>query len=456
MSNLSSLKEEIIKLLNENKSEKTEVNKIVENFNKINHNLTLLYKELDKLQIEKPIEENEEVKNFSLIDQNFLDYIEVYIPKSLRYEINYSLMEFFNVLFNIKYFIILNNTNSTEQESIMINFCNNSLKIINNFRGSPFFQLLIRKAHLYLNFLFQKKKNLRTVLTELLNGFSIPHTINFKEFKTNLEKSEILTKCDSLSCKQKEEGIDLLANLISEGVTFAEQFELLTLSGPDIINTLLKSPSDEYAKAYGRFGNLLCSLLYNTKYKITLDPELLKPKDNQNLTNDNTVVKSNFSTETENFKLTGNLTVGENYGKKKQENVDEEENSYKNVTYILEDKVVEMEDLNENFSFLEKKDFELTFQKELLELNEQIVEICLLYVDLIIQYNRIFPLQYISYLILRRIYFIFPKYINNIGDKIIKALSNLAKFQGQFEWNTSLESRQLLQWLLTILDIKCF
>ena len=400
------------------------------------------------LQIEKPIEENEEVKNFSLIDQNFLDYIEVYIPKSLRYEINYSLMEFFNVLFNIKYFIILNNTNSTEQESIMINFCNNSLKIINNFRGSPFFQLLIRKAHLYLNFLFQKKKNLRTVLTELLNGFSIPHTINFKEFKTNLEKSEILTKCDSLSCKQKEEGIDLLANLISEGVTFAEQFELLTLSGPDIINTLLKSPSDEYAKAYGRFGNLLCSLLYNTKYKITLDPELLKPKDNQNLTNDNTVVKSNFSTETENFKLTGNLTVGENYGKKKQENVDEEENSYKNVTYILEDKVVEMEDLNENFSFLEKKDFELTFQKELLELNEQIVEICLLYVDLIIQYNRIFPLQYISYLILRRIYFIFPKYINNIGDKIIKALSNLAKFQGQFEWNTSLESRQFAYYLL--------
>ena len=448
MSNLSSLKEEIIKLLNENKSEKTEVNKIVENFNKINHNLTLFYKELDKLQIEKPIEENEEVKNFSLIDQNFLDYIEVYIPKSLRYEINYSLMEFFNVLFNIKYFIILNNTNSTEQESIIINFCNNSLKIINNFRGSPFFQLLIRKAHLYLNFLFQKKKNLRTVLTELLNGFSIPHTINFKEFKTNLEKSEILTKCDSLSCKQKEEGIDLLANLISEGVTFAEQFELLTLSGPDIINTLLKSPSDEYAKAYGRFGNLLCSLLYNTKYKITLDPELLKPKDNQNLTNDNTVVKSNFSTETENFKLTGNLTVGENYGKKKQENVDEEENSYKNVTYILEDKVVEMEDLNENFSFLEKKDFELTFQKELLELNEQIVEICLLYVDLIIQYNRIFPLQYISYLILRRIYFIFPKYINNIGDKIIKALSNLAKFQGQFEWNTSLESRQFAYYLL--------
>ena len=448
MSNISSLKTEILELLNKNKSDKIEVNQVVENFNKINHNLTIFYNELDKLSQEKPLEENEELKNFSLIDQNFLDYLEVYIPKSLRYEINYSLMEFYNVLFNIKYFMILNNTKISEQESIMIHFCNNSLKTINNFRGSPFFQLLIRKAHLYLNYLFQKKKNLRTVLTELINGFSIPHTINFKEFKNNLEKSEILTKCDSLSCKQKEEGIDLLANLISEGVTFAEQFELLTLSGPDIINTLLKSPSDEYAKAYGRFGNLLCSLLYNTKYKITLDPELLKPKDNQNLTNDNNVVKSNFNTETENFKLTGNLTVGENYGKKKQENLDEEENVYKNVSYILEDKVVEIADLNNNFNFLEKKNFELTFQKELLELNEQIVEICLLYVDLIIQYNRIFPLQYISYLILRRIYFIFPKYISNIGDKIIKALSNLSKFQGQFEWNTSLESRQFAYYLL--------
>ena len=448
MSNLSSLKSEIIELLNQNKSDKIEVNQIVENFNKVNLNLTKFYNELDKISEEKPLAENEEIKNFSLIDQNFLDYIQVYIPKSLRYEINYSIMEFFNKLFNIKYFMILNNTNKSEQESIMVHFCNDSLKIINNFRGSPFFQLLIRKAHLYLNYLFQKKKNLRTVLTELLNGFSIPHTINFKEFKNNLSKGEILSKCDSLSCKQKEEGIDLLANLISEGVTFAEQFELLTLSGPDIINTLLKSPSDEYAKAYGRFGNLLCSLLYNTKYCITLDPELLKPKDNQNLSNDNDVVKSNFSTETENFKLTGNLTVGENYGKKKEENADEEENNYKNVTYILDDKVITMEDLTKDFNFLEKKKFELTFQKELLELNEQIVEICLLYVDLIIQYDKIFPLQYISYLILRRIYFIFPQYIKSIKDKIIKALSNLSKFQGQFEWNTSLESRQFAYYLL--------
>ena len=447
MSKLESLKTKIIELLNKTSSEKTEVKEIVENFNEINDTLNIFYSEVEKLLEEVPLENNNELKNFSLITQKFIDNLEAFVPKTLRYEINYCLMKFYNTLFRTKFFIILNNINQNEQESIMINFCNISLKIINNFRGSPFFQLLIRKAHLYLSFLFQKKKNLRTVLTELINGFSIPHSINFKEFKNNLIKSEVLSKCDSDSCKYKEEGINLLANLISEGVTFAEQFELLTLSAPDIINTLLKSPSDEYAKAYGRFGNLLCSLLYNTKFLITLDPNLLKPSNNQNLNNDNTIVKSNFSTETENFKLTGNLTVGENYGKKKP-GEDEEELLPKNITYILEDKEIKVENLNENFNFLEKKHFELTFQKEILELNEQIVEICLLYVELIIQYDKIFPLQYISYLILRRIYFIFPKYIPMIGDKIIQALTNLSKFQGQFEWNTSLESRQFAYYLL--------
>ena len=447
MTKLDSLKAEILDLLNKVSSERIEVKEAFVHFNELNHKLNTFYSELENILKEKPLEENTELNNFSLIDKTFLECLEAFVQKSSRYEINYSLMKFFSILFNIKYFFILNNINIKEQESIMINFCNISLKIINNFRGSPFFQLLIRKAHLYLSFLFQKKKNLRVVLNELINGYSIPHTINFKEFKNNLTKSEVLSKCDSDSCKDKEEGINLLANLISEGVSFAEQFELLTLSAPDIINTLLKSPSDEYAKAYGRFGNLLCSLLYNTKFLITLDPNLLKPENNQTMNTDSTVVKSNFSTETENFKLTGNLTVGENYGKKKP-GEDEEELLPKNITYILDDKVIKVEELNDNFNFLEKKLYELTFQKDILELNEQIVEICLLYVDLIIQYDKIFPLQYISYLILRRIYFIFPKYRDNIGDKIIQSLTNLSKFQGQFEWNTSLESRQFAYYLL--------
>ena len=162
MSKVESLKKQIIELLNKTSSEKIEVNQITQNFIEINNNLNLFYSEVEKSLEEQSLEENNELKNFSLIDQNFVDSLEAFVPKSSRYEINYSLMKFYNILFNTKYFIILNNVNQSEQESIMIHFCNNSLKIINNFRGSPFFQLLIRKAHLYLNYLFSKEKKFKS------------------------------------------------------------------------------------------------------------------------------------------------------------------------------------------------------------------------------------------------------------------------------------------------------
>ena len=137
MSKIESLKNEILELLNKTSSEKIEVNQVVQNFIEINNKLNIFYSEVDKLlEVNSIIEENNELKNFSLIDKNFVDYLEAFVPKSLRYEINYSLMKFYNILFNIKYFIILNNINQSEQELIMINFC---LKIIITFRKVYFF-----------------------------------------------------------------------------------------------------------------------------------------------------------------------------------------------------------------------------------------------------------------------------------------------------------------------------
>ena len=137
MSKIESLKNEILELLNKTSSEKIEVNQVVQNFIEINNKLNVFYSEVDKLlEVNSIIEENNELKNFSLIDKNFVDYLEAFVPKSLRYEINYSLMKFYNILFNIKYFIILNNINQSEQELIIINFC---LKIIITFRKVYFF-----------------------------------------------------------------------------------------------------------------------------------------------------------------------------------------------------------------------------------------------------------------------------------------------------------------------------
>ena len=120
MSKIESLKNEILELLNKTSSEKIEVNQVVQNFIEINNNLIIFYSELEKLIEVNSIEENNELKNFSLIDQNFVDYLEAFVPKSSRYEINFSLMKFYNILFNIKYFIILNNINYSDQQPITI------------------------------------------------------------------------------------------------------------------------------------------------------------------------------------------------------------------------------------------------------------------------------------------------------------------------------------------------
>ena len=446
MEKLEEIKREITDTFSKTTDIQLEVKQIVDYFKEITKKLNKLYTKLDEITQANPYEQNPDLQKFSLITENLNTSLEFYETKSKNYEINYSLIKFFNLLFTIKYFYILNSITDQNQELTLINFLNISLKILYNFRTTLPFQLIFRKVHLYLNYIMQKKKNLSSILNELRNGFSIPHTRAYKEFPNKLQKSEVLTKCASDSCKYKEEGINLLATLISEGVDLAEQFELLTLSGPDIINTLLKMPNDEYAKAYGRFGNLLCSLLYLTKFQITIDVNTLKQQNIEN-SNDNVVIKSNFNTETENFKLEGNLSVGENYGKKKNKN-DEDEKIPNNVTYIFDDKVIESDDIENYFNCVEKKLYELTYQKELLELNEQILDICFLYIDLVIVYDKIFPLQYISYLILKRIYFSFPKYIPEISDKIVQVLLNLSKFQGQFEFNTALESRQFAYYLL--------
>jgi hypothetical protein len=94
MSKLESLKTKIIELLNKTSSEKTEVKEIVENFNEINDTLNIFYSEVEKLLEEVPLENNNELKNFSLITQKFIDNLEAFVPKTLRYEINYCLMEF--------------------------------------------------------------------------------------------------------------------------------------------------------------------------------------------------------------------------------------------------------------------------------------------------------------------------------------------------------------------------
>ena len=385
--------------------ESKERNDAILNITNASKHLLILQKEIDDA-----LAKNIEIK-MSIITEEIVNYLSDFKNRrGLRFEISFSLNKLFDALLSVPYFKYICNL----EEKQIIFFINAMIKIIENLRGVLIYQLIIRKAHLYMSFTFQNHKNLRKILNELMKGYYIPHSNQFRTFNERLKNSNIIPLVSSDNSQEKEEGITQLIELISRA-SFSEQFELLYISGPDVLINLLKDPSEEYRNAYLKFGNLLCTLCYCNRFIVQAYP----------------VVSEIPSSQSEN---------------------NEDENSHKvkekipnNVTFIFNDKLVKED---KELEFLHNKPYELTFQKEILELNEKIIEVCLLYINTVIKFEKIFPLQYICYLILRRIYFNFPSYKPEIGDNIVLVLSNLCKFTGQLEWNKSVESRQFAYYLL--------
>ena len=385
--------------------ESKERNDAILNITNASKHLLILQKEIDDA-----LAKNIEIK-MSIITEEIVNYLSDFKNRrGLRFEISFSLNKLFDVLLSVPYFKYICNL----EEKQIIFFINAMIKIIENLRGVLIYQLIIRKAHLYMSFTFQNHKNLRKILNELMKGYYIPHSNQFRTFNERLKNSNIIPLVSSDNSQEKEEGITQLIELISKA-SFSEQFELLYITGPDVLINLLKDPSEEYRNAYLKFGNLLCTLCYCNRFIVQAYP----------------VVSEIPSSQSEN---------------------NEDENSHKvkekipnNVTFIFNDKLVKED---KELEFLHNKPYELTFQKEILELNEKIIEVCLLFINTVIKFEKIFPLQYICYLILRRIYFNFPSYKPEIGDNIVLVLSNLCKFTGQLEWNKSVESRQFAYYLL--------
>ena len=390
---LSSYQDKFFKFIHDAATSK-DTKETVDNINKSILELKKIHEKID-FEIKK-----DEHFSFSIINEKINDDLEsLNLRLNVKFEIYYELAKLTNKLFSLNYFNYLCN-----DDSVIVIFLNNILNIIENIRGNLIYQLIIRKIHIFMNFIFQKRKTIRKILAELMKSFSIHHSSNFKSFNEKLCQSKIPELVGSDNCKDKEQGIAQLVELLSSSVHFSEQFELVYLSTPDILTNLFKESTEEYSKAYSKFGNLLCTLLYPSNFKIGLTP-------------------NDGETNVDLFSI----------------------NDVHNITYVNDVHLIE--NLSE-ISFLKDKLYTLTFQKEILELNDKIVEVCLLFINNVIKYDKVFPLQFICYLLLRRIYFTFPHFKSDISDYIVTVLANLCKFQGQFEWNTSLESRQFAYYLL--------
>ena len=130
-------------------TESKERNDVILNLTNASKHLLILFK-----QIDDAISKNIEINN-SIITTEIVNYLTDFKNRrGLRFEISFSLNKLFDVLLNVHYFKYICNL----EEKQIIFFINAMIKLIENLRGVLIYQLIIRKAHLYMSYTLQDNK----------------------------------------------------------------------------------------------------------------------------------------------------------------------------------------------------------------------------------------------------------------------------------------------------------
>jgi hypothetical protein len=184
--------------------------------------------------------------------------------------------------------------------------------------------------------------------------------------------------------ESKLEGLNLLMEAYGSTFGLSEQFDLLYEHVFVIIKALIHKPNPEYHSVYYQLGSFICSLLFSIRFKVDA-----------------------FNSQ---YRL-NKSDLGLNH-------------------YFLINNDELLDESNKDLlSFLHESVYELTLQKDLLLKCENIFKICSLVVSVLSINENMYDLQYISYIILRRIYYIFPQYRSNIEDTLAMVVVNLALFK---------------------------
>lgn len=188
-----------------------------------------------------------------------------------------------------------------------------------------------------------------------------------------------------------------------------EQFEILIEKLPTIIKSVILKPNPEMKEAYFQLGHFLCSMLFN--YCFILETDL------------------------QDYKL-----VSHNKNNSNELN--------RNSLFFIKDELLITQESIFKFNFLNKVKYQLTYQKDILIKCESIVNVCLQVVRTLCVYEKIFDLQYVCFILLKRLYFTFPKYRNLIEDDLVLILVNMCLFTNKYEIENSQESRLFIKYLL--------
>ena len=362
--------------------------------------LGIAYSELP-LYINEIKKQNAQEKNINhfILNSNIIDKLDRLLERNYI-NINILISKIFDIFLDKENLNIL-----SDNHVILINLSNQIVTILDIIKSCDNYYELTEKAINYMSYLIDNsEKFLSSEQTEIITNLQNQLNIKLKSnaltnFQNNLKN--ILTLCKGETAEEKEKGIEILNSYFSKLNSLNEQIELLCLCGEDIIKAIISKPNPILIDTYYKLCYFFISFLYNFFYKIKLSP--FEDENNSNI-DDLNISKLNeqyyiLDSMEENLEIPDNLYVTKFHGKE-----------YHNMK-IINDTLYELDSV-----------------KKILLKHTAIFSLAISLLNCLILFQESFKAQFACFLILKRLYFIFPKYINEIRDLIITNIINIISF----------------------------
>ena len=327
-----------------------------------------------------------------------------------------------NILISKILYMILDANNFkllSDDSRTLIILCNISMNLLEMISSYELCESLIKRVITFLNFLKNNStKYLNNEQLNIINNIqkNLGEKIYSKEYTSfgNNYQKDILSFFYKESSNEKEKGIINLFNYFFRLKKLNEQFYLLCEFGYLILNAIMNKANPSYIELYYKTADFIIYFVYNFYYTIKIN------KQNKDI---------NFNTN--NFYLSDNMDINN----------------------ILENKDIKLDiytNLNnpDNLNFLKDKKFELDEQKSFLINYPNIFSISSILISYLMIYESSFNCQYASYIIIKRLYFIFPQYRDKIEDLIPIILLNLLSFKKDQVKNEDISYQLFIKYLI--------
>ena len=366
----------------------------------IYESLEMAIEELPSYIEEIKIQNNKEKDQNYILNLNIVDKLSRIIERNYI-NINIFISKILYILLSEENYDLLSNNSS-----VLINLSNVIMAILDEIKYTDNYFEVIQKSINFMQYLLDNSskflsKEQTKIISLLQNQLNSKLTSNaFLNFK-NIYIDNILTLCKGETAGEKDKGIELLNSHFYELNSLREQFDILCLFGEDIIKAIFYESNPSLVNTYFKLSYFFISFLYNSLYKIKLSPY---ENDVSSQTDDNNIRKLN-----EQYYLLDSM----------EENIEFGENLYVTKYHGKEYR---------NMKILNQLIYELDADKDILLKHTSICNLAISIINCLISFDKSFKAQFVCFLILKRLYFIFPKYRNDLSDLIVNTLINMLSF----------------------------